>query len=141
MEFPIERVHVQLILNPRRHVQDVAGRFTCLSPEEPRRQQPRGAEPTGSFQAGSHREFKRHSYLPCDQVVVVWGADGCVLAADATVAQQLQELHPVEFVAVVAANALHGRRDTSNIEVRQEPREAVGTSDFRFRKYHHPIRE
>ena len=89
VELPIRRVHVRLVPDPFAVMLSTPEAFFArLSTERPRRRQPRVAEQTWSLHAGSHREFKRYSFMPLDRAVVLWEADGYVLAADATVVQQ-----------------------------------------------------
>ena len=51
VERPIRRLHVRLVLTPRRHVQYITGVLARLDPEGTRRRQLHVAEQAGSFQA------------------------------------------------------------------------------------------
>ena len=55
----------------------------CYTPQS-REAPSAGTKQKGRFQAGRHHEVNRHNYIPLDHIVTFWGADGYVIAAEAT---------------------------------------------------------
>ena len=87
MELPVWRVHVRLVPDPCRRVDQVAGVLIRLSPEGPRQRHLRVAKQTGGPQTGRHSKLERHGYSTLNHNVVLRGVDRRVLAANPTVVE------------------------------------------------------
>ena len=121
---PVERtvwqVHVRLVSDPYRQVDDVARVLASLSREELRRRHPRVSDQAGGLQAWRHRKLQCHSDPALDHPIMFMGADGSVLAPNAVVVEHRHELRYEELGAVIRAKVLHGGRATLGVDVGQE---------------------
>ena len=87
VELPVWRVHFQLVSDPCRRVDQLAGVLICLSPEGLRQRHLRVAKQTGGLQTGRHIKLERHGYSTLNHIVVLRGVDRRVLAANPTVVE------------------------------------------------------
>lgn len=100
------------------------------------------AEQTGDLQARRHFKLQHHGYPSLAHTVMLRRAKGRVLAMDATLVERHHKIRSL-MNSVSLSGLTHPTVDGTPLTLMSARKQAkaIGTSDFRLKKYGHSIRE